>query len=194
MNILLFHWSLGKFTWRSTNVLLLLTTKICHKSIVVQQKYFYIVDNDIVMFPMPEWLRERSKMLGYTHNLSSFLIYSEVFQVIPFFQISPPKPCMLTASSSSSSSSSYISVMELGHLLTPSGLTYPEVSSKVCHDSICQLGSSVSLPWVIYYVNCRVYNIRCLISYILERHICSPYAWYLGRAKTPISRLQKQQC
>jgi len=36
-------------------------------------------------------------------------------------------------------------------LLTRSGLTYPEVSSKVCHDSFCQLGNSVSLPWVIYY-------------------------------------------
>jgi len=35
--------------------------------------------------------------------------------------------------------------------LTRSGLTYPEVSSKVCHDSFCQLGNSVSLPWVIYY-------------------------------------------
>jgi len=45
----------------------------------------------------------------------------------------------------------YISVMELGHLLTRSGLKYPEVSSKVCHDSFCQLGNSVSLPWVIYY-------------------------------------------
>jgi len=42
--------------------------------------------------------------------------------------------------------------MELGHLLTRSGLTYPEVSSKVYHDSFCQLGNSVSLPWVIYYV------------------------------------------
>ena len=41
--------------------------------------------------------------------------------------------------------------MELGHLLTRSGLTYPEVSSKVCHDSFCLLGNSVSLPWVIYY-------------------------------------------
>ena len=41
--------------------------------------------------------------------------------------------------------------MELGHLLTRSGLTYPEVSSKVCHDSFRQLGNSVSLPWVIYY-------------------------------------------
>jgi hypothetical protein len=45
----------------------------------------------------------------------------------------------------------HISVMELGHLLTRSGLTYPEVSSKVCHDSFCQLGNNVSLPWVIYY-------------------------------------------
>jgi len=45
----------------------------------------------------------------------------------------------------------HISVMELGYFLTRSGLTYPEVSSKVCHDSFCQLGNSVSLPWVIYY-------------------------------------------
>jgi len=33
----------------------------------------------------------------------------------------------------------HISVMQLGHLLTRSGLTYPEVSSMVCHDSFCQL-------------------------------------------------------
>jgi len=45
----------------------------------------------------------------------------------------------------------HISVMELGHLLTHSGITYPEVSSNVCHDSFCQLENSVSLPWVIYY-------------------------------------------
>ena len=44
-----------------------------------------------------------------------------------------------------------ISVMQFGHLLTRSGLTYPEVSSKVYHDSFCQLDSSVSLPWVIYF-------------------------------------------
>jgi hypothetical protein len=43
-----------------------------------------------------------------------------------------------------------ISVMELGHLLTRSGLTCPEASSKVCHDSFCQSGSNVSLRWVIY--------------------------------------------
>ena len=41
--------------------------------------------------------------------------------------------------------------MELGHLLTRYGLTYPQVSSKVYHDSFCQLGSSISLPWVIYF-------------------------------------------
>ena len=45
----------------------------------------------------------------------------------------------------------HISVMKLGHLLTRSGLTYPEVSSKVYHYSFCQLGSSVSLPRVIYF-------------------------------------------
>jgi hypothetical protein len=44
----------------------------------------------------------------------------------------------------------HISVMQFGHLLTRSDLTYPEVSSKVCHNSFYQLGNSVSLPWVIY--------------------------------------------
>ena len=34
----------------------------------------------------------------------------------------------------------HMSVMELGHLLTRSGLTYLEVSAEVCHDSFCQLG------------------------------------------------------
>ena len=45
----------------------------------------------------------------------------------------------------------FISVTELGHLLSRSGLTYPEVSSKVYHDFFCQFGNSVSLHWVIYY-------------------------------------------
>ena len=43
----------------------------------------------------------------------------------------------------------HMSDMELGHLLTRSGLTYLEVSSEVCHDSFCQLGNSVSLSWVV---------------------------------------------
>ena len=34
----------------------------------------------------------------------------------------------------------HISVMQLGHLLTRSGLTNPEVSSKVYQDSFCELG------------------------------------------------------
>jgi hypothetical protein len=44
-----------------------------------------------------------------------------------------------------------IIIMQLGHLLTRSGLTCPEAPSKVCHDSFCQSGIRVSLPWVIYY-------------------------------------------
>jgi hypothetical protein len=55
----------------------------------------------------------------------------------------------------------HISVMELGHLLTRSALTYPEVSSKVCHDSFCQLGNSVSLPWVIYYKTLYLHVVSC---------------------------------
>ena len=42
----------------------------------------------------------------------------------------------------------HISVMELVHLLPRSRLTYPEVSSKVYHDSFCQLRIGVSLSWV----------------------------------------------
>jgi len=42
-----------------------------------------------------------------------------------------------------------MSVMESGHLLTRSGLTYLEVSSEVCRDSFCQLGNCVSLSWVV---------------------------------------------
>ena len=45
----------------------------------------------------------------------------------------------------------HLSVMELGHLLTRSGLTCPEASSKVCHNSFCQLRNSVSLSWVFCY-------------------------------------------
>ena len=45
----------------------------------------------------------------------------------------------------------HISVIELCCLLPRSSLTYPEVSSNFCHGSFCQLGNSVSLPWVIYY-------------------------------------------
>jgi len=68
--------------------------------------------------------------------------------------------------------------MELGHLLTRSGLTYPEVSSKVCHDSFCQLGNSVSLPWVIYYGAFYLHVVR--ISVFTDQTTDTPYWWCKG--------------
>jgi hypothetical protein len=66
-----------------------------------------------------------------------------------------PSACPCNETSDPSSSSyiyhDHISIMELGHLLTCSNLMWPEASSKVCHGSFCQLGSSVSLPLVNYY-------------------------------------------
>jgi len=59
-----------------------------------------------------------------------------------------------------------MSVMQLGHLLTLSGLTYLEVSSEVCHDSFCQLGSSVSLSWVV----CR----EAFYSHVVSSFSCIP--------------------
>jgi len=58
--------------------------------------------------------------------------------------------------------------------LTRSGLTYSEVSSKVYHDSFCQLGSSVSLPWVIYFVA------FCLhVSKYFTRLYCFTYFFFI---------------
>ena len=58
------------------------------------------------------------------------------------------------------------SFIELGHLLTRSGLAYPEVSSKVYHDSFCQLGSSISLPCVIYF--------EAFYLHVVSRFSCIP--------------------
>jgi len=60
----------------------------------------------------------------------------------------------------------HMSVMESGHLLTRSGLTYVEVSSEVCHDSFCQLGNTVSLSWIV----CR--EAFCL--HVLSSSSCIP--------------------
>ena len=60
----------------------------------------------------------------------------------------------------------HMSVMELGHLLTRSGLAYLEVSSEVCHDSFCQLGNSVSLSWVVCH------EAFCL--YVVSSSSCIP--------------------
>jgi len=73
----------------------------------------------------------------------------------------------------------HIYVMEMGHLLTPSGLTFkiiPEVSSKVCHDSFCQLGNSVSLPWVIYY---EAFYLHVVSSFSYIPVICSNLVLFL---------------
>jgi len=60
----------------------------------------------------------------------------------------------------------HISVMQFGHLLTRSGLTYPELSSNVYHDSFCQLGRSVSLPRVIYF--------KAFYLYVVSSFSCIP--------------------
>jgi len=52
--------------------------------------------------------------------------------------------------------------MVVGHLLTHSGLMYPEVSSMFCRDSLCQSESSVSLQWVIY---CKAFYLLCPASF-----------------------------
>jgi hypothetical protein len=87
------------------------------------------------------------------------------FVLILFLHLSKPicsinNSCILSAVNNFKSKNTalyhhhQISVMELGHLLARSGLTCPEVSSKVCLSSFCQSGSSASLPWVIYEAFC----------------------------------------
>jgi hypothetical protein len=66
--------------------------------------------------------------------------------------------------------------MELGRLLTRSGLTHPEVSSKVCHDSFCHLGNSVSLSWVIYY---GAFYLHVVSSFSYIPVICLKLVLYL---------------
>ena len=71
----------------------------------------------------------------------------------------------------------HISCMELGHLLTCSDLTYPEVSSKVYHDSFCQLGSGISLPWVIYF---EAFYLHVVSSFSCTPVICSKLVLFLN--------------
>ena len=70
--------------------------------------------------------------------------------------------------------------MELGQLLARSGLTYPEVSSKVYHDSFCQMGSSVSLPWVIYF---EEFHLHVVSSFSCIPVICKKLVLFLTEAK-----------
>ena len=70
----------------------------------------------------------------------------------------------------------HISVMELGHLLTRSSLTYLEVSSKICYDSFWQVMNSVFLTWVIYYEEFYLHVVSNF-SYILV--ICPKFVLFL---------------
>ena len=70
----------------------------------------------------------------------------------------------------------HIFVMELGHLLTRSGLMCPEVSSKVCHESFCRLWNSVSLPWVIY---CEAFHLHVVSSSFCIPVICPKLVLFL---------------
>ena len=70
----------------------------------------------------------------------------------------------------------HIRFMELGHLLTRSGLTYLEVSSKVYHDSFCQLDSSVSLPWEVYF---EAFYLHVVSSFSCVPVICPKLVLFL---------------
>ena len=66
--------------------------------------------------------------------------------------------------------------MKLGQLLTRSRLTYPEVSSKVYHDSFCQLDSSVSLPCVIHF---EAFYLHVVSSFSCIPLICTKLVLFL---------------
>ena len=57
-----------------------------------------------------------------------------------------------------------------------SGLTYPEVSSKVYHDSFCHLGSSVSSPWIIYF---EAFYLHVVSSFSCIPVICTKFVLFL---------------
>ena len=67
--------------------------------------------------------------------------------------------------------------MKLVQLLTRSGLTYPEVSSKIYHDSFCQSDSSVSLPWVIYF---EAFYLHVVSSFSCIPVICPKLVLFLN--------------
>src|SRR5215469_1457554 len=70
----------------------------------------------------------------------------------------------------------HITVMELGHLLSRSGLTCPEVSSMVFLGCFFLLGSSVLLPWVIY---CEAFCLHVVSSFSCILVICPKLELFL---------------
>jgi hypothetical protein len=71
-----------------------------------------------------------------------------------------------------------ISVMELGHLLTRSGLTYPEVSSKVCHDSLLSL-LDILMTTFSYWKSCYKWALckKKQVLMIPPPTFCMPCKW-----------------
>jgi hypothetical protein len=62
----------------------------------------------------------------------------------------------------------HVAIKELGHLLTRSGLTHPEVSSVVFLGSFCLLGCNCLSIWVICYVAiCMLYPISLVALYFV---------------------------
>ena len=66
-----------------------------------------------------------------------------------------------------------MSVMESGHLLTRSGLTYLEVSSEVCHEAFClhAVSSSSCIPAVclepvLFLIPLQCVNLFCNMSQV----------------------------
>ena len=62
-----------------------------------------------------------------------------------------------------------MSVMQLGHLLTVPVSRIQKFLPEVCHDSFCQLGNSVSLPWVIYF---EAFYLHVVSSYSCIPAVC----------------------
>jgi hypothetical protein len=61
--------------------------------------------------------------------------------------------------------------MELGHLLTRSGLTYTEVSSKVRHNSFCRLENNVTIN-ILRSVSLTFCILKVTISFIISVNWC----------------------
>ena len=108
------------------------------------------------------------KLLG--HHENSFLVFSFYSSFLsscfPLFLYYSDHHCHYH----------HTSVMELGHLLTRSGLTYPEASSNVYHDSFCQLASSISLPRVIYF---EAFYLQAVSSFSRIPVICPKLVLFL---------------
>jgi len=101
----------------------------------------------LIAFPLRRWLRERASVLRlYVHCLSSYVyVFSQLTNMSSFLSPFVVRSLILLLLHHHHHHHHYHhSFMELGHLLTRSGLTHPEVSLTVYHDFFCQLGNIVS--------------------------------------------------